>query len=128
MLDVLQPGYKQVAAGYVVYGSSTMLVYTTGHGVNGFTYETSLGEYFLSHADLKMPSDGLIYSINEGASNSFASPVRDYIQYCKDKNFTARYIQIKDYFDIFKTQRPFLLVVLHFLVAFAFKRNLSESI
>lgn len=90
--DILQKGSDQVAAGYVLYGSSTMMVYTTGHGVNGFTYEPSLGEYFLSHPDLKMPEDGKIYSINEGISNSFSKPVRDYLQYCKDQNYTARYI------------------------------------
>lgn len=91
-IDILQKGSAQVAAGYVLYGSSTMLVYTTGHGVNGFTYEPSLGEYFLSHPDLKMPVEGKIYSVNEGLSNSFLSGVRAYIQYCKEQNYTARYI------------------------------------
>ena len=91
-IDILQKGSGQVAAGYVLYGSSTMLVYTTGHGVNGFTYEPSLGEYFLSHPDLKMPIDGKIYSINEGSSPSFSNGIRQYIQYCKDQNYTARYI------------------------------------
>ena len=91
-MDILQKGSEQVAAGYVLYGSSTMMVYTTGHGVNGFTYEPSLGEYFLSHPDLKMPADGKIYSINEGSSGSFPNGVRQYIQYCKDQNYTARYI------------------------------------
>jgi len=91
-MDILQKGSEQVAAGYVLYGSSTMMVYTTGHGVNGFTYEPSLGEYFLSHPDLKMPADGKIYSINEGSSGSFSNSVRQYIQYCKDQNYTARYI------------------------------------
>jgi fructose-1,6-bisphosphatase I len=90
--DILQKGSEQVAAGYVLYGSSTMMVYTTGHGVNGFTYEPSLGEYFLSHPDLKMPTDGKIYSINEGPSGSFSNGVRQYVQYCKDQNYTARYI------------------------------------
>jgi fructose-1,6-bisphosphatase I len=90
--DVLQRGVDQVAAGYILYGSSTMLVYTTGFGVNGFTYEPSLGEYFLSHPLMQMPEDGKMYSINEGSANSFEKPVTDYIQYCKDKNFTARYI------------------------------------
>lgn len=90
--DVLQKGSEQVAAGYILYGSSTMLVYTTGHGVNGFTYEPSLGEYFLSHPDMHIPEDGKIYSINEGSANSFEQPVKDYIQFCKDKSFTARYI------------------------------------
>jgi fructose-1,6-bisphosphatase I len=91
-VDILQKGSEQVAAGYVLYGSSTMLVYTTGHGVNGFTYEPSLGEYFLSHPDLKMPEDGKIYSINEGLSNSFSRGVLEYIQYCKEQHNTARYI------------------------------------
>jgi fructose-1,6-bisphosphatase I len=90
--DILQKGSEQVAAGYILYGSSTMLVYTTGHGVNGFTYEPSLGEYFLSHPHLEMPENGKIYSINEGSANSFDEPVKKYIQDCKDKNFTARYI------------------------------------
>src|SRR6187401_473004 len=65
--DILQKGSDQVAAGYILYGSSTMLVYTTGFGVHGFTYEPGLGEYFLSHPNLKMPADGKIYSINEGS-------------------------------------------------------------
>lgn len=91
-IDILQKGSAQVAAGYILYGSSTMLVYTTGHGVNGFTYEASLGEYFLSHPDMRMPDDGKIYSINEGSANSFSAPIRNYVQLCKDKNYTARYI------------------------------------
>jgi fructose-1,6-bisphosphatase I len=90
--DILQMGREQVAAGYVLYGSSTMLVYTTGHGVNGFTYEPSLGEYFLSHPNMKIPADGKIYSVNEGSANSFSQPVKSYLQYCKDNNYTARYI------------------------------------
>ncbi len=90
--DILQRGSEQMAAGYILYGSSTMLVYTTGHGVNGFTYETTLGEYFLSHPDMKIPEDGRIFSINEGSSNSFAEPLKEYLQYCKDKHYTARYI------------------------------------
>jgi fructose-1,6-bisphosphatase I len=91
-IDILQKGADQVAAGYVLYGSSTMLVYTTGHGVNGFTYEPSLGEYFLSHPDMKMPEEGKIYSVNEGSANSFAQPIVDYLQYCKDQQYSARYI------------------------------------
>ena len=90
--DILQRGADQVAAGYVLYGSSTMMVYTTGHGVHGFTYEPTLGEYFLSHPDMHMPVDGKIYSVNEGFANSFAKPVKDYVQYCKDQKYTARYI------------------------------------
>lgn len=90
--DILQKGSDQVAAGYVLYGSSTMLVYTTGHGVNGFTYEPTLGEYFLSHPALRMPENGKIYSVNEGGSNSFPQGVKNYIAYCKDSRYTARYI------------------------------------
>lgn len=91
-MDILQSGAEQVAAGYVLYGSSTMLVYTTGHGVNGFTYEPTLGEYFLSHPNMKMPEDGKIYSINEGSYNSFEAGVKRYVEYCKDNQYTARYI------------------------------------
>jgi fructose-1,6-bisphosphatase I len=90
--DILQTGDEQVAAGYILYGSSTMLVYTTGHGVNGFTYEPSLGEYFLSHPDMTIPEDGKIYSINEGSANSFSADIKTYLQYCKDQKYTARYI------------------------------------
>lgn len=90
--DVLQKGEKQVAAGYILYGSSTMLVYTTGYGVNGFTYDPSLGEYFLSHPNMKMPEDGKIYSVNEGAFNSFEEPVKAYIEDCRNNNITGRYI------------------------------------
>jgi fructose-1,6-bisphosphatase I len=90
--DILQKGSEQVAAGYILYGSSTMLVYTTGHGVNCFTHEPSLGEYFLSKERLIMPEDGRIYSINEGSANSFSEGVKKYVQYCKDQKYTARYI------------------------------------
>lgn len=92
MADVLQAGEKQVAAGYILYGSSTMLVYTTGYGVNGFTYDPSLGEYFLSHPDMTMPPDGRIYSVNEGSFNSFAEPVKAYIDDCRRNDITGRYI------------------------------------
>lgn len=91
-MDILQSGSEQVAAGYVLYGSSTMLVYTTGHGVNGFTYEPTLGEYFLSHENMTMPEDGRIYSVNEGSYNSFEEGVKKYISHCKDSQYTARYI------------------------------------
>ena len=90
--DVLQKGIEQAAAGYLLYGSSTMLVYTTGHGVNGFTYEPSLGEYFLSHPDMIIPADGTIYSINEGSFNSFSDEVKGYVEHCKNNNYSARYI------------------------------------
>ena len=91
-VDILQKGSEQVAAGYVLYGSSTMLVYTTGHGVNGFTYESTLGEYFLSHPDMKIPETGNIYSINEGQSKEFPAPIKAYIEYCKEKKYAGRYI------------------------------------
>ncbi|QSE97678.1 class 1 fructose-bisphosphatase [Fulvivirga lutea] len=91
-IDVLQKGSEQVAAGYLLYGSSTMLVYTTGHGVNGFTYEPSLGEYFLSHPNMSIPEQGKIYSINEGSYNSFPEPVKKYVEHCKESGHSARYI------------------------------------
>ena len=91
-VDILQRGREQIAAGYILYGSSTMLVYTTGCGVNGFTYDHSLGEYFLSHPNMIMPESGKIFSINEGQANSFAPGVKNYVQYCKDCGYTARYI------------------------------------
>jgi fructose-1,6-bisphosphatase I len=90
--DVLQKGRDQVAAGYILYGSSTMLVYTTGYGVNGFTYEPSLGEYFLSHPNMKIPATGQIYSINEGSYEDFSAGIQQYIQYCKQERYAARYI------------------------------------
>lgn len=90
--DVMQKGKEQAAAGYLLYGSSTMLVYTTGHGVNGFTYEPSLGEYFLSHPNMSIPEDGKIYSINEGSYNSFSMPVKNYINFCRENNYSGRYI------------------------------------
>ena len=90
--DVLQPGVNQIAAGYVLYGSSTMLVFTTGAGVNGFTYDPTLGEFFLSHPDMIIPDDGKIYSVNEGSYNSFSEPVKAYIENCRDNNISGRYI------------------------------------
>jgi fructose-1,6-bisphosphatase I len=90
--DVMQRGCQQVAAGYVLYGSSTMLVYTTGNGVNGFTYEQSLGEYFLSHPDICAPKGGKIYSINEGLSKHFDEGLTKYLDHCKEKQYSGRYI------------------------------------
>lgn len=92
MEDVLQAGRDQVAAGYILYGSSTMFVYTTGKGVNGFTYEPSLGEYILSHQDMMMPESGNVYSVNEGSFFSFPQQVVDYINLCKERGYSARYI------------------------------------
>ncbi len=90
--DVLQKGSEQVAAGYILYGSSTMLVYSTGYGVAGFTYEPSLGEYFLSHPQIMMKEDGNIYSINEGNFLEFEEATQNWLHYCKQQKFTARYI------------------------------------
>jgi fructose-1,6-bisphosphatase I len=96
--DFLQAGNKQVAAGYVVYGSSTMLVYTTGHGVNGFTLDPSLGVFFLSHPNMQIPKTGNIYSINEGNYVHFPDGVKNYIKYCQEldvptnRPYTSRYI------------------------------------
>jgi fructose-1,6-bisphosphatase I len=90
--DFLQDGVEQVAAGYVVYGSSTMLVYTTGKGVNGFTLDPSIGEFCLSHADIKIPTDGNIYAVNQSAYNRFDEPTRQYINECMDNEYTFRYV------------------------------------
>lgn len=90
--DILQQGKEQVAAGYILYGSSTMLVYTTGHGVNGFTYDPTLGEYVLSHPDMVMSDDGKIYSVNEGLACTFSEGVEKYIAYCKENQYSARYV------------------------------------
>ena len=94
--DFLQPGVNQVAAGYVIYGTSTMLVYTTGRGVNGFTLNPAIGTFYLSHPDMQFPKDGNIYSINEGNYVHFPQGVKDYIKYCQleedDRPYTSRYI------------------------------------
>lgn len=96
--DFLQKGTEQVAAGYIIYGSSTMLVYTTGDGVNGFTFDPSVGDYFLSHPDMKFPDDGAIYSINEGYAAKFAPELRAYLEHCRSsdssvgKPYSSRYI------------------------------------
>jgi fructose-1,6-bisphosphatase I len=96
--DALQPGLQQVAAGYVLYGSSTIMVYTTGIGVNGFTLDPSIGEFFLSHPDIKIPEFGSIYSVNEGNYNGWSPGLKKYIEYCKENDkktnrpFTSRYI------------------------------------
>jgi fructose-1,6-bisphosphatase I len=96
--DFLQPGSAQVGAGYIIYGSSTMLVYTTGKGVNGFTFDSGIGVFFLSHKNMKSPASGKIYSMNEGNLNQCEQGVRDYVAYCQSTNndigkpYTARYI------------------------------------
>ncbi|PKB15462.1 class 1 fructose-bisphosphatase [Flavobacterium sp. 5] len=94
--DFLQPGTAQVAAGYVIYGTSTMLVYTTGQGVNGFTLNPAIGTFYLSHPKMKCPEDGSIYSVNEGNYIHFPQGVKDYIKYCQqeedDRPYSSRYI------------------------------------
>ncbi|CAG5076293.1 class 1 fructose-bisphosphatase [Parvicella tangerina] len=96
--DFLQEGNKQVAAGYVVYGSSTMLVYTTGNGVNGFTYDPGIGVFFLSHPDMRIPDDGRIYSINEGNLKACPENIKNYVAYCQESDkatkrpYSGRYI------------------------------------
>ncbi len=98
LADVLQKGTEQVAAGYIIYGSSTMLVYTTGKGVNGFTLDPSIGEFCLSHPDMQIPKAGAVYSINEGNYVHFPQGVKQYIKYCQveDKStrrpYASRYI------------------------------------
>ncbi|HRY34118.1 MAG TPA: class 1 fructose-bisphosphatase [Bacteroidales bacterium] len=96
--DLLQPGTSMIAAGYVIYGSSTMLVYTTGYGVNGFTYDPSVGLFLLSHPNMKIPAAGNIYSINEANYIYFPEGVKQYLQYCQEDDkasgrpYTTRYI------------------------------------
>ncbi len=96
--DFLQPGTRQVAAGYVIYGSSTILVYATRRGVNGFTLDPSIGEYTLSHPDIKCPPSGRIYSVNHGNFFQYTDKVREYINVCQKKDktnggpYTQRYI------------------------------------
>lgn len=96
--DMLQPGVNLVAAGYIIYGSSTMLVYTTGKGVNGFTLDPSVGIFCLSHPEMKYPENSNIYSINEGNYVYFPTGVKKYIKYCQQEDpatlrpYTSRYI------------------------------------
>lgn len=94
--DFLQPGINQVAAGYVIYRTSTMLVYTTGHGVNGFTLNPAIGTFYLSHPKMECPIDGSIYSVNEGNYIHFPQGIKDYLKYCQleeeNRPYTSRYI------------------------------------
>ena len=96
--DLLQPGRMMVAAGYVIYGSSTILVYTTGNGVNGFTYDPSVGLFFLSHPDMRIPEEGTIYSVNEANYIYFPDGVKRYIKYCQEDDkqtnrpYSTRYV------------------------------------
>ena len=96
MDDVLQKGVNQVAAGYIIYGSSTMMVFTTGNGVNAFTLDASIGDFCLSHPDIKIPKDGNIYSINDGIYDRMEPGVQHYVDYCRNsttkETYSARYI------------------------------------
>lgn len=110
--DFLQKGDEMVAAGYVVYGSSTMLVYSTGNGVNGFTLDPSIGEFCLSHPDMKFPEEGNIYSVNQGNFINFPQGVKEYIKYCQESDKA--------------TSRPYSLRYIGSLVA-DFHRNLIKG-
>ena len=94
--DVLQTGLRQVAAGYVVYGSSTMFVYTTGNGVAGFTLDPAIGAYLISHPHIVMPAHGSIYSVNEANADSFPEPYRQYLAHLRagaaGRQYSSRYI------------------------------------
>ena len=92
MEDFLQKGTDMVAAGYVLYGTSTILVYTTGNGVNGFTLDPSIGEFCLSHQNIKIPQSGQFYSVNQGYYLKFDVEMRRYIDHCSDMNYGLRYI------------------------------------
>lgn len=112
LADFLQHGVDQVAAGYVIYGSSTMLVYTTGHGVNGFTLDPSIGEFCLSHPDITIPKSGTTYSVNQGNYSKFKKSVQKFISYCSE--------------DDEKTGRPYSLRYVGSLVA-DIHRNLLKG-
>ena len=96
--DCLQHGYEQVAAGYVIYGSSVVMVYTTGHGVHGFTYDPTIGEFLLSHENIITPKSGKYYSINEGSYSQFNEGTKKYLDYIKEEDpetnrpYSTRYI------------------------------------
>ncbi len=93
--SLLQPGKNLVCSGYVIYGSSTMFVYTTGNGVNGFTLDPSVGEFLLSHPNIKIPQFGKIYSINESNYDRWATGIKEYVKFMRnhpDRQYTARWI------------------------------------
>lgn len=98
MQDCLQPGYKQIASGYCIYGSSTMLVYTTGDGVHGFTFDPSIGEFLLSHENIRIPKQGRIYSVNEGNYRWWYDGMKRYVKYLQEEDkatnrpYSGRYV------------------------------------
>jgi len=110
--DLLQKGSQQVASGYIVYGSSTMFVYTSGEGVHGFTLDPSLGEFFLSHGDIKIPESGTTYSINEGNIETWEESQKNLVDYMKEKDE--------------ETQRPYKLRYIGSLVS-DFHRTLLKG-
>ena len=110
--DFLQKGTELVAAGYIIYGSSSMLVYSTGNGVNGFTLDPSIGEFCLSHPKMTIPSSGKIYSVNQGYFVHFPDGVKNYLKYCQD--------------DDKKTNRPYSLRYIGSMVA-DIHRNLIKG-
>ena len=112
IIDVLQPGNQMVAAGYIMYGMSTILVYAAGNGVNAFTYEPSLGMFLLSHKNLRFPVDGTMYSINEANYIYFSEGVKRYIKYCQE--------------DDSSTNRPYVTRYIGSLVS-DFHRNLIKG-
>lgn len=111
-IDFLQPGTEQVAAGYVIYGSSTMMVYSTGNGVNGFTLDPSLGEFCLSHPGMMHSEKGRIYSVNEGNYIKFPEGVKKFIKYCQENDS--------------ETERPYISRYIGSLVS-DFHRNLLKG-
>ena len=98
LADCLQPGVRQVAAGYIIYGSSTIFVYTTGNGVHGFTYDPTVGEFLLSHENIRIPKRGKIYSVNEGNYANWGEGIKKYVGYLKESDastgrpYSLRYI------------------------------------
>ncbi|MBL4576856.1 MAG: class 1 fructose-bisphosphatase [Flavobacteriales bacterium] len=110
--DMLQRGTELVAAGYIIYGSSSMLVYTTGRGTNGFTLDPSIGEFCLSHPKMQMPKTGKVYSINQGYFVHFSDGVKKYIKYCQEEDKA--------------TNRPYSLRYIGSMVA-DFHRNLIKG-
>ncbi|MEL6413095.1 MAG: class 1 fructose-bisphosphatase [Bacteroidota bacterium] len=92
LADVLQAGDRQIAAGYLLYGTSTMFVYTAGHGVHGFTYDLATEEFRLTHPTIQVPQTGKIYAINDAHFSSFPNAVQQYVHYCRECRYTARYM------------------------------------
>lgn len=97
MKDILQPGYKLITAGYALYGSSTMMVYTTGNGVHSFTYDPTIGEFLLSQANIKIPKFGFYYSFNEGNYFLVNKKIQEYLNFIKTPSDDKKYPHILRY-------------------------------